>query len=389
MINVYNFLNYTPYLVYSRVLHRVEERNIPLFRAFNTNPYYTNFIDLIIPIPNTIPYSINDGYWTTNKISYSTSDKNLLVDKSKLFIHPNCTIPRAKVTQKYSRVIKKEKADFCVIPQSIVNLENIKGVLGAIFVNEDKQQVFVIKSDHYWENHKYSIYTTEMCQNAPLGSTILDIIPDLINVTFDGINTVKKQFTINQDVWGDFLQSKLVFSGSLINLTPKEMYVGDLIYNKLHNILSEKDILESITNMDNVFNLDVYKSMVEMFKSQEPSLVGLALKTVAELDYIKYKNSISSLLSVYFKYWAGNPMQNTVSVKHMLDYLNIRNSMFRYYSNTIESEDFALMSMIIKQELQNSINEQLTEFTRTYPFADINISYDINVLRKETKDEIL
>lgn len=73
----------------------------------------------------------------------------------------------------------------------------------------------------------------------------------------------------------------------------------------------------------------------------------------------------------------------------MLDYLNIRNAMFRYYSNTIESEDFALMSMIIKQELQNSIDEQLMEFTRTYPFADINLSYDINVLRKETKDEIL
>lgn len=389
MINVYNFLNYTPYMVYSKVLHKLEERNIPLFKAFNTNPYYTNVTDLIIPIPNTIPYSIKEGYMTTTKLSYSTSDKNLLVDKSKLFIHPNCTIPRAKVTQKYSRVIKKEKADFCVIPQYRVDLENIQGVLGAIFVNEEKQQVFVIKSARYWENHNYSIYTTEMCQNAPLGSTILDIIPDLINVTFDGINLGKKLFTINQDVWGDFLQSKLVFSGPLVDLTPKEMYVGDLVYNNLHNILSEEDILESITNMDNVFSLDVYKSMVEMFKSQEPSLIGLALKTIAELDYVKYKNSISSLLSVYFKYWAGNPMQNTVSVKHMLDYLNIKNAMFRYYSNTIESEDFTLMSMIIKQELQNSIDEQLMEFTRTYPFADINISYDINVLRKETKDEIL
>ena len=115
MKTIYKLEDYTTYIVYARVLHEPGEIQAPLYNLFNIPYHYEN--DILVPIPENIKYERKE---TTVDIEIPevVADKNLLTDKSKLFIHPSCTIPRAKITQKYKRVIKKENIEYAILTVS-------------------------------------------------------------------------------------------------------------------------------------------------------------------------------------------------------------------------------------------------------------------------------
>jgi hypothetical protein len=271
MKTVYKFENYTLYSVYPRVLNEVKEKHVPWYLIFDIP--YGNDRSIYVPIPNTLGYDLVEPYSTYTQVKCELENPDLLTEKSKLFVHPNCTIPRVKVAQKYKRVIKKEKANFCVIPHCI---EGIKGRLGAIFINEEKSQIFVFRAhSSYVQNGPKSFVPTD-CQFEKKGTKLLDIYPELKNLNFENKDIIRQDQEYNANTWNNFLNSTLEFYGAIAEIENDKRYVADHIYGELHNILLENQILGSIEDEENIFNKEIYDGMMDMLNSTDLNTIGLA-----------------------------------------------------------------------------------------------------------------
>lgn len=373
MKTIYKLEDYTTYIVYARVLHEPGEIQAPLYNLFNIQYHHEN--DILIPIPENIKYERKETTVDV-EIPEVVVDKNLLTDKSKLFIHPNCTIPRAKITQKYKRVIKREKADFCVVPAypRLLNGEEV-----AIFKNEETSQLFVVIPHVRWCRGKPKHFAPTMCEFAKIGSSALNIIPDLIKTSVEDREIIRNGVVFNKETWTNFINSTLKFYGPSVWVNSDNKYIADIIYDEVHNILTEDDVLASITDEENIFNKDMYDSMLGMLNSDDESVIGIALKTVSELDYVKYYNTISHLLTSCAQKWRDNNMKNTVSVKHMLNFLKIRQSNSPKYLEETTQEDFDLMIETLKSEFIYEMSEYQKLFLGNYPFVNLEFSYNFNV----------
>lgn len=377
MKTVYKFEDYTFYRIYPGVLNRVNEPAVSLYQVFDI--FYGHDCSLYVPIPNNLTYDLIEPHQTYTTIKYEFGNPDQLVDKSKLFIHPNCTIPRAKVSQKYTRVIKKEKADFCIIHKC---KENIKGKLGAIFINKEKAQVFTFIAHTGYVKNGYQHYVPTACQFKEKGTKLLDIYPELKNVNLENREIINRDHHYNIDVWNNFLNSTLEFYGAIAVLESSERYIADYMYGELHNILLENQILSSIEDEENVFNKEIYNSMMEMLNSKDNDIIGLALKTISEFNYTKYHNSILHLLTECSQRWRDNNIKNTVSVKHMLHYLKIWSGNYAIYSDHTTQEDFDLMLEVIQSDFKYALDKIQSEYLTKYSFANIDLSYDFKVTPK-------
>lgn len=378
---VYKFEDYTLYSVYPRVLHEVNEKVVPLYSVFDI-PYF-NERSLYVPIPNTLPYDLIGPHSTNTQVKCELESPDLLVEKSKLFVHPNCTIPRVKVAQKYTRVIKKEKANFCVIPKY---KENIKGKLGAIFINKEKSQVFVFRAHSGYVKNTHKSFAPTACQFKEKGTKLLDIYPELKKINLENKDIIRQDQEYNIDTWNNFLNSTLEFYGAIAEIESTERYIADYIYGELHHILLENQILSSIEDEENIFNKEIYNSMMEMLNSKDVNIIGLALKTISEFNYTKYHNSILHLLTECSQRWRDNNMKNTVSVKHMLDYLRIRLCNTPIYSEQTTQEDFELMLEIVESDFKDALTKVHLDYLGKYSFANIDLSYEFKVIPKLIKE---
>jgi hypothetical protein len=377
MKTVYKFEDHTLYSVYPRVLNEVKEKLIPWYLIFDMP--YGNDRSIYVPIPNTLKYDLVEPYSTYTQVKYELENPDLLVKKSKLFVHPNCTIPRVKVAQKYTRVIKKEKANFCIIPECN---ENIKGKLGAIFINKEKSQIFVFRAHSSYVKGVKKSFVPTACQFKEKGTKLLDIYPELENVKLDNKGIIRQGQEYNIDTWNDFLNSTLEFYGAIAEIKNTEQYIADYIYGELHHVLLENQILVSIEDEENIFNKEIYDGMMTMLNSKDVNTIGLALKTISEFNYTKYYNSILNLLTECSQRWRDNNMKNTVSVKHMLDYLKIRSSNTPVYSEQTTQEDFDLMLEIVESDFKNALDKVHLNYLEKYSFANIDLSYNFEVSPK-------
>lgn len=376
MKTVYKLENYTAYVIYAKVLHEPEQQQAQLYNLFDIPYGYDN--NILVPIPENIKYEIKKDT-VDIEMPEVVVDKNLLTNKSKLFIHPNCTIPRAKITQKYKRVIKKEKADFYVVPTypHLINGEEI-----AIFKNEETSQIFIIRSCARWIGGKSVVFTPKICEFAEIGSHVLNIVPDLIKTSVEDRKIVRNGVIFNKNIWANFINSTLMFYGPGVWVNSNNKYIADIIYDELHNILTEDDIISTVNSEENIFNKDMYDSMLDMLNSADESIIGIALKTVSELDYVKYYNTISHLLTSCCQKWRNNNMKNTVSVKHMLNFLKIRQFNSPNYLEETTQEDFDLMIETLKSEFTHEMSEYQKSFLKDYPFVNLEFSYNFNVIPK-------
>jgi hypothetical protein len=377
MKTVYKFEDYTLYSIYPGVLNEVNEKVVYLYQVFDI--IYGKDRNLYLPIPNNLKYDLIEPYYTNTQIKYELENPDKLIDKSKLFIHPNCTIPRVKVAEKYTRVIKKEKANFCIIPEC---KENIRGKLGAIFINKEKSQIFTFIAHSRFVRNIHKHFVPTACQFREKGTKLLDIYPELKNINLEDRDLVRNDRNYNIDTWNNFLNSTLEFYGVIAELKSTEQYIADYVYGELHHVLLENQILSSIKDEENIFNKEIYNSMMEMLNSKDVSIIGLALKTISEFNYIKYHNSILHLLTECSQRWRDNNMKNTVSVKHMLDYLKIRFANIPTYSDKTTQEDFDLMLEIVESDFKNALTKVHLDYLGKYSFAHIDLSCDFKVTPK-------
>ena len=125
--------------------------------------------------------------------------------------------------------------------------------------------------------------------------------------------------------------------------------------------------------------MEIYNNISELLNSKDSTVVGLGLKTLAELDYEKYHNTSAYLLQSTWEKWKNNKMKTNASVKYMLKFLGLRNDGFTRYSNSITPEDFNFLKEIIETDFSQSINSLVESFIGKYPFAKIDYNMNFTI----------
>ena len=381
MIKVYKFELFDTYKVDARVLTEVGIPNRQVKHSFHSI-YRDRNRTLIVPIPKKIEVTADTELPHTGKIDIK-SLVNTVTDftfEDKIYLHSNCTIPRAKVTQKYTRVLKADKADICVVPtlERECNTENL-----AIFLNKEKNKIYVSETALEWSKNKYIYCTAEKCAGFTLGSSILDINPSLRG-TFIEERTYYRvsQDTFTMNNWKDFLASSLIYYGPVISLYTKESWIADVLYNKLHDIITEDKLLATLGDSTNEFTKEAYDNLREMLNSSDSTVVGLGLKAVAEMNYEKYRNTIVHLLANNHSRWCKNDMRSSASVKYMLNYLNLWRCTRENYTSATTQEDFALMQEVVKNDFQEKVEYIQKQFNKKFPFVKLDLTYQFEVSSK-------
>ena len=388
MISVYKFGLFTTYKVDARVVTESGIPNRPVKYSFKYM-YRDRYNQMVVPVPKKIEVVTDPDIPHTGKIDI-TPLLNTITDftfEDKICIHSDCAIPRAKVTQKYTRVLKPEKADICVVPKlerKIINTENI-----SIFINRDKGNIYIIENAIEWNSGKCTCYTSEKCSNFALGSCVLDINPSLRGTLIPEIyyyGTKGKAFSIED--WKDFLASTLLYYGPVVSLYTKESWIADLLYNKLHDVITEDILLATLGDSTNEFTKEAYDNLKEMLNSTDATVVGLGLKAIAEMNYEKYRNTAVHLLCNNNMHWASNNMRFSSSVKYMLNYLGLCRGEREHYANTTTQEDFTLMQEVIKRDINEKIETLKKTFNSRFPFANLDLSYEFEVSPKLDREEV-
>ena len=381
MINVYKFELFDTYKVDAGVLTEFGMPNRRVKHSFQYR-YKDRNNTLVVPVPKKIEVTVDAELPHIGKIDIR-SLVNTVTDftfEDKVYLHSDCTIPRAKVTQKYTRVLKADKADICVVPklEKEYNTENL-----AIFLNKEKDKIYVLKNTSDWNQGKFIFRTTEKCSGFALGSCILDINPSLRDTLIEE----KKYYgdpnnTFSMGNWKDFLASSLIYYGPVLSLYTKESWIVDVLYNKLHDIITEDKLLATLGDSTNEFTKEVYDNLREMLNSSDSTVVGLGLKAVAEMDYEKYRNTTVHLLANNNIHWEKNAMRSSASVKYMLNYLELWRCSREHYASTTTQEDFALMQEVVNSDFKERVESIQKQFNNRFPFAKLDLTYQFEVSPK-------
>ena len=379
MIKVYKFDSFTSYIVSPSVFttHSSIIEGFRMNRRDGTNEW-------IIPLPKGTEVENIDkeslcGVLNLKDKLNSTSIQ--LTFKDKLFIHPDCTIPRVKVTQKYTRVLKSEKADICVIPTP--NTEKRTEYI-AIFVNKLRGKIYTVRSEraYSYSGNTYIVkhLNANLCQKHALGSKPTDINPLLKNIKIE-----EREYygdddkTFSNENWRDFLESSLVYRGQSVCVRTKDKWIGDYLYNTIHNVVPEDMVLATLGDEANALDKDTYDSIKEMLQSSDRTIVGLGLKTLAEMDYKKYFNTAIHLLNSVGSRWRESSMKNNVSVKYMLKFLDNWDYVRENYSKHIEQEDFDMLRQVIREDFEDRYIQIISSFKNRFPFALIENQHSFNI----------
>lgn len=376
MIEIYKYSGYPTYSVNLETLLIKTKPAEPIKNAFKHLWLYTqNYYYVPIPKYNN-KLKVMENY-KDKEVSVDDYITGSLHDNNKLYLHPNCTIPRAKVTQKYTRTIKVDKADTCIVPKpkAYYNMHNI-----AIFLNKDTGKIYYAKGDYTWSINNKRQYTLPLDgQDIILGKKVKDYCPLLVDAKVRD----EKQYSDYNDTytdgnWVSFLNASLIYYGNALFLNTTDMWLAEVMYNKLHNVVSEDTVIATLGTEENAFTPELYSSIMEMLSSKDEGSVALGLKSLAELDYNKYRNSIMHLLQKTSKYWNKNNMRNSSTVKFMLKNLGMWETAYPRYTSTIEPEDFNIMEPIIKKEIMEYFENGINFYKTRFPFVNVQIDLSMD-----------
>lgn len=377
MIEIYKYSGYPTYAISLETLLIKTKPTEPIKNAFRHLWLYTNN-HYYVPIPKyNDKLKVTDNY-KEREVNVDDYITGSLHDNDKLYLHPNCTIPRVKVTQKYTRTIKVDKADTCIVPKpkAYYTMHNI-----AIFLNKDTGKIYYVKGDYIWSNNNTRHYMHPLDgQDIILGKRVKDYCPLLVDVKVRD----ERQYSDYNDTytdgnWISFLDASLIYYGNALFLHAKDMWLAEVMYNKLHNVVSEDAVLATLGTAENAFTPELYSSIREMLSSKDECSVVLGLKSLAELDYNKYRNSIMYLLYKTSKYWGKTNTRNSSTVKFMLKNLGMWETAFPRYTKTIEPEDFNIMESIIKKEIMEYFENGINFYKTKFPFSNTQIDLSIDI----------
>lgn len=366
MTQIYNYEDYKSIYVDPEIFSPTKHTYNGKVNVFLTD-YATNTI--IIPVPRQFKEFRNNTNILYNvSLDIDNMIDGILEDNDVLYIHPNCSIPRATVKQKYKICYSPEKATTCVIPNDLYS------ALGSydIFINRDNKKIFYLR-----RRLVSGCYAPSLLSSFRLGTKVSDIDSSLV------IDNLRCHTTFEMQDMVDFLDACLIYEGYAVK--DKEVssrFIGDIIYGKLHNIVKESEVINSIGNKENKLDLEILKNIEQMLSNNDDTIIGLGLKSLAELDYPKYKNTVIMLLDHTWDKWHRNKAITNTKVHFMLQSLKMTTSRFSTtnYTETINKEDFCLIEPVIRQEYEDQLKRLNEVMKKKYKFLEMEIEWRMGLV---------
>lgn len=338
-IELYGFEDYKVFSLYSSILFTPS--------AHEFYPYYKDK-DSILTVKEE---EVKGGIFYIN---YIKENADALKEAKTLYVHPNCEISRALISQKYKKSLNPFLADAVIIPKyqnDALTVDN-----DTLFINEKKKMVFIIGDIYIKDNidfikgFKPGTKFRDMAKGTLPTYSYRNFgysVDDLYDSAYEGMFPC---------IW--FGKQNHYLMEILVGMLPK----SKLVY--------EDTVLKSLSNEYNKPTLESLISIKEMLESTDSDTVGSAIKALSMMDYINYPNSIIITLEhTNNKDWRYNPATNTTAAKYMFKKLNGRTARYLHYSKScyISSEDYDLLSKLLKQFEHNDM--QILYYLKSAPYT--------------------
>lgn len=322
--------------------------------------------DIICLMPEQIDtnalHCYNDKYTLfPNKLF--TENKDCLNNTKLVYIHSCCSIPRTQIASKYKITRNPWEADCCVIP----DLEKYFSLIPVmIFLNEEKKTFCVLR---FYDPVTYKNFKSN--PNIKIGATIADIFPGAATSNQYNEESVKE----------DFCSSQLEFIGYCAYFTSSTIFLFDIVNNEIpkNKLVYENSIMATLGDENNKLTPESF-NMIKDLLAGDAGSKEIGLKTLSNIDYNKFHNSVVYLLKSNLFIW-DNKAINSTPVKFMLNSLGFTK---RYksgdYKEQIDPEDYAIIKPVIDDYIKGNLNKSADDVYTLYPFIKVTskVEYTVN-----------
>jgi hypothetical protein len=363
-----------------------------------------------MPIKNSgynkeLKYSIREVFDNCSSLSIL---KGLYVpiSKDKLFIFPNCNIPRFKVKSfcesTDTAVVKfKEKANIWFTNKENINTEFIEKLYHTDCITKKA----MIK---YLNATKVRCSTEHLQQIIKLIADIESTEADFIVTSYSVKSSIKSAGAFNGPVYDFMNEEDLVkedANGDDLPLTDdqKELVEAfdrilyefespekEALYNTLltHGNVYDESALLSLLNSELVMDQEIYEGVQNLFKSNDRNDHKVAMESMANCNYLQSAVYLLMLMKDYRREMANSDMKNHVNFKSLLKFfdVNINYSEVSYDDivyrlvdkNIMTYENMALILPEAIEYVNDSGNSTYFKMTNVEPTDDIKKLMEFN-----------
>lgn len=347
---LYGFEDYT---VYTFNINLIDPNNS--ISRYDFHPYFYNNWTMFIcgdDIPR-VKAGWNYEYVDWDKmVQYNEA---VLNTAKKLYIYPECKIPRSHVAKKYKKVLNPWMADAVVLPTQFTEGTFYQGLF---FINEKKKAIYTLY------NTKVDAPSQE--QGAPFPTFITQVQYNQISALGESnLGILESEFL------GYYSFIKLENANPAVEL---DILNGTIPSGKL---VRESDVIKSLSDKDNEITYENLVSIRDMLNSSDPYTKGSAIKALAAMDYMSCPQSVKRILYEASN-WQYNPATDTTAAKYMFKTLlggTARNHIY-FQEDTISEKDYEIFQRLVKDYYRNNESGAimyLRNLSFTYKDANYNV----------------
>lgn len=282
-------------------------------------------------------------------------NEGILSTAKKLYIYPECKIPRSHVAKKYKKVLNPWMADAVVLPTQFIDGTFYQGLF---FINENKKVIYIlygakVDAPSQEQGSSFPAFITQVQYNriSALGESNLGILESefLGHYSFIGLESADPTAELD------------ILNGTI----PSD------------KLVKESDVIKSLNDKDNEITYENLVSIRDMLNSSDQDTKGSAIKALAAMDYMSCPQSVKRILYEAGN-WQYNPATNTTAAKYMFKILLNGTARAHIYfgEDTISEKDYEIFQRLVKDYYRN--NEPgaimcLRNLSFTYEDANYNV----------------
>ena len=294
-------------------------------------------------------------------------NKELLVEGKKVYVHPDCKLPRTTLYQKYKKCNNPWIADIVVIPKFDANIFDIDENY-AVFVNEDTKDAFGMRAEWYdRDTHKY------VHDLISVG----DKLGDIAKASAESFITLQAESNFNML---SLYNSICDYLGPMCKIYKNNSALEDILTSNLplDKAIYEDTIMASLSSQENQISVEVLSSIREMLDSDDIDTRASAIKALAQMDYMSYPISVEFVLLMSGRYLYDNAC-NSTAAKFMFKTLfgGTARSRRRSYATTISQKDFDVFLPLVKQNYKTEDDNEALACVDYYDFLYRDADYKV------------
>ena len=294
-------------------------------------------------------------------------NKDSLVEGKKVYVHPDCKLPRTTVYQKYKKCNNPWIADIVVLPEFDTSTFDIISPY-AIFTNEDTKDVFGMRAE--WYDYDKHAYVNDFIS---LG----DKLGDIAKASKEAFITAQQHCLFSMT---SLYESVCEYLGPMCKVYKDNSALEDVLTANLplDKVVYEDTIMASLSSQENQISVEALLSIREMLDSTDIDTRASAIKALAQMDYMSYPISVEFVLLMSSRYLYDNAC-NSTAAKFMFKTLfgGTARRRRRSCATTISQKDFDVFLPLVKQDYKTEDDNEALACVDYYDFLYRDADYKV------------